>query len=26
LQHKLPSCWFHCSHLFFQNLYLILSI
>ena len=19
---KLPSCWFHCSHLFFQNLWL----
>ena len=26
LQHKLPSCWFHCYHLFLQNLYLIQSI
>jgi len=25
LQHKLPSCWFHCSHLFFQNLCLNLK-
>ena len=23
LQHKHPSCWFHCSHFFFQNLCLI---